>query len=255
MLTKRIIPCLDYKDGHVVKGRKFLSHRVCGNVEELADRYSKEGADELIFYDITASSDLRCVDTSWIKRVAQCINIPFCVGGGIHTINDAEKVLKAGADKISINTPALSTPSLIDDLVKIFGQQCVVIGVDSFFYESSYYVYKFTGSEKKMCSTGMKTHSWIQEVQDRGAGEIVLNCMNSDGMLQGYDMTHLETIRKITHVPLIASGGAGSALDFYNVFKKTSVDGALASSVFHDDILSISQLKRYLQEHDIEVRR
>ena len=187
MLAKRIIPCLDVKDGVVVKGVKFRGHEVVGEIVPLAKRYAEEGADELVFYDITASSDGRVVDKSWISRVAEAIDIPFCVAGGIRTVEDAGRLLAYGADKISVNSPALADPDLISRLADRFGVQCVVVGIDSRHEEGSdeYRVNQFTGDEKKTRVTQWSTLDWVEEVQKRGAGEIVLNMMNQDGVRRG----------------------------------------------------------------------
>ena len=254
MLAKRIIPCLDVKNGQVVKGVQFRQHTIVGDIVELAETYSLAGADELVFYDITASSDQRCVNVAWIEKVARVINIPFCVAGGIRTLLDAEKILNAGADKISINSPALENPDLINQFVKAFGQQCVVIGIDSLGNEGRYTVYQYTGDPNTVRKTQLSTLQWIREVQERGAGEIVLNCMNHDGVRKGYDLDQLTTMRKITHVPLVASGGAGKPEDFVDVFTCAHVDGALAASVFHQQTINIQELKIILKQNAIEVR-
>ncbi|MDA7742322.1 imidazole glycerol phosphate synthase subunit HisF [Francisellaceae bacterium] len=255
MLAKRIIPCLDVKDGRVVKGVQFKNHKVVGDILELARYYSDQGADELVFYDITASSDQRGVCKAWVNDVAREINIPFCVAGGIRSLEDAEAALQAGADKISINSPALERPELIDELVKCFGQQCVVIGIDSRRINNNYSVCQYTGNAEKTIMTQRDTFSWVKEVQERGAGEIVLNCMNQDGVKKGYDLEQLSLVRGVTNIPLIASGGAGSLSDFREVFDKTNVEGALAASVFHSKIIEIPQLKNYLLELGITVRK
>ena len=254
MLTRRIIPCLDVKDGQVVKGIQFRQHEVVGDIVDLAKRYRDEGADELVFYDITASSDKRVVEKKWIEKIAKVIDIPFCVAGGIRNIEQAKIVLNYGADKISINTPALERPELITELAKVFGSQCVVVGVDSCCESGDYFVYKFTGDEEKTTFTHKKTFDWIKEAQDRGAGEIVLNCMNQDGMRNGYDIEQLQRARQILTIPLIASGGAGDKFHFKEVFEQTNVDGALAATVFHKQIIGIKELKAYLKNEKIEVR-
>ena len=256
MLAKRIIPCLDVKDGVVVKGVRFRGHEVMGDIVPLAKRYAAEGADELVFYDITASSDGRVVDKRWISRVAEAIDIPFCVAGGIRSIEDAGRLLAYGADKISVNSPALSDPTLISRLADRFGVQCVVVGIDSYYDEATdeYWVNQFTGDENKTRTTQWHTLEWIKEVQNRGAGEIVLNMMNQDGVRQGYDLKQLAAVRDICQVPLIASGGAGTKEHFLDAFIKTNVDGALAASVFHKKLIDIRELKRYLQTNGIEVR-
>ena len=196
------------RDGVVVKGIQFRNHRVMGDILELAARYRDEGADELVFYDITASPDERTVDRSWVNRVAAVLNIPFCVAGGIRTLQDAETILNLGADKISINTPALENPKLIESLARRFGSQCVVVGIDSSAEGSDYLVYQYTGDPDRSQSSQRRTLDWVKEVQDRGAGEIVLNCMNQDGVRKGYDIEQLSTVRALSNVPLIASGGA-----------------------------------------------
>jgi len=256
MLAKRIIPCLDVRDGKVVKGVKFRDHEIIGDIVPLAQRYAEAGADELVFYDITASSANRLVDNSWISRIAEVIDIPFCVAGGIKSAAQAQNILMMGADKISINSPALQDPTLITRLNQQFGQQCVVIGIDSFFDEQSqtYQVYQFTGDETRSEKTTWQTLDWINQVQQLGAGEIVLNCMNQDGVRQGYDLEQLKLARNVCHVPLIASGGAGNMQHFTEVFQQADVDGALAASVFHKNLMTIPALKHYLAQQHIEIR-
>ncbi|TDF39612.1 imidazole glycerol phosphate synthase subunit HisF [Alteromonadaceae bacterium M269] len=256
MLAKRIIPCLDVRDGKVVKGVQFRNHEIVGDIVPLAEQYAKAGADELVFYDITASSDQRVVDKSWVNRIAQVIDIPFCVAGGIKSVADAGKILEMGADKISINSPALANPELITELHDRFGQQCVVIGIDSFYNaeDKEYQVYQFTGDEKRTQKTRWQTADWVKEVQERGAGEIVLNCMNQDGVRKGYDIEQLSAIREICQVPLIASGGAGAMEHFAEVYQKADVDGALAASVFHKAVIDIQELKTFLRNENIEIR-
>ncbi len=256
MLAKRIIPCLDVKDGVVVKGVKFRNHEVMGDILSLAKRYCEEGADELVFYDITASSDGRSVSKEWVRRVAEQIDIPFAVAGGIRSVAEAAEVLAKGADKISINSPALSNPALITELANEFGVQCVVIGIDSWYDEESgdYWVNQFTGDEKKTRRTRWKTLDWVREVQSLGAGEIVLNMMNQDGVRRGYDIEQLRKVREVCRVPLIASGGAGAREHFLEAFRDAGVDGALAASVFHKKILSIGDLKTWLIGQGIEMR-
>lgn len=256
MLAKRIIPCLDVRDGKVVKGVQFRNHEIIGDIVPLAERYAQEGADELVFYDITASSDARVVDKSWVSKIAQVIDIPFCVAGGIKTIEQAGEILAMGADKISVNSPALSNPDLITQLHDTFGQQCVVVGIDSYFNKESgeYEVYQFTGDESRTQKTNWKTLDWVKEIQQRGAGEIVLNCMNQDGVRQGYDLAQLEKVRNVCKVPLIASGGAGEMQHFADVYQQANVDGALAASVFHKQIITIAELKSFLHEHGVTTR-
>lgn len=256
MLAKRIIPCLDVKDGVVVKGVRFRNHEVMGDILSLAKRYTDEGADELVFYDITASSDGRFVSKDWVQKVAETIDIPFTVAGGINSVEQAALVLSKGADKISVNSPALADPGLISRLANEFGVQCVVVGIDSWYDEETacYWVNQFTGDEKKMRRTQWKTLDWVKEVQRLGAGEIVLNMMNQDGVRRGYDIEQLQRVREICHVPLIASGGAGTKEHFLDAFIKARVDGALAASVFHKKIISIVQLKQWLIEQGVEMR-
>lgn len=226
-----------------------------GDIMELAARYREEGADELVFYDITASPDGRSVDRSWVNRVAGVLDIPFSVAGGIRTVADAEEVLNFGADKISINSPALARPELVEELARRFGSQCVVVGIDSREEDSGdYRVYELTGDPDKTRHSGRRTIDWVREVQDRGAGEIVLNCMNQDGVRQGYDLTQLQLIRNACTIPLIASGGAGEMVHFAEVFKQARADGALAASVFHTAAINIRTLKSYLREQGVEIR-
>jgi cyclase len=238
----------------VVKGVQFRNHEVVGGIIELAARYRDEGADELVFYDITASPEERSVDRRWITRVAEVLDIPFCVAGGIRSVADAEEVLRNGADKLSINSPALADPALITALARRFGSQCVVVGVDSREEDGAYRVYRNTGDPAKTAFTGLTTAAWVTEAQERGAGEIVLNCMNQDGVRQGYDIAQLQQIRAISSVPLIASGGAGTMEHFAAVFSGAGVDGALAASVFHRGLIHIGTLKAFLRDAGIEVR-
>jgi imidazole glycerol-phosphate synthase subunit HisF len=242
------------RDGLVVKGVQFRDHRVMGDILELAERYRDEGADELVFYDITASPDGRTVDRSWVNKVARVLDVPFCVAGGIRTLADAETVLNYGADKVSVNSPALEDPSFVDALVRRFGSQCVVIGVDTLARDGDYHVYQYTGDPERTRASDRRTLDWVREVQDRGAGEIVLNCMNQDGVRRGYDIEQLSMVRDAVQLPLIASGGAGSMQHFKEVFEKARVDGALAASVFHSAAIAIPDLKRYLIQAGISLR-
>lgn len=254
MLAKRIIPCLDVKAGVVVKGKQFQRHKMVGNIVELAQFYSEQGADELVFYDITASSDGRSVDLTWIEKIACVINIPFCVAGGIRSIERARQILHAGADKISINSPALERPELISELAEAFGRQCIVVGIDACWCNGESWVYQYTGDEHCSRRTAYQAREWAERVQALGAGEVVLNCMNQDGMRQGYDISQLQSLRQILQIPLIASGGAGNMTDFALVFQEAAVDGALAASVFHQEEILIPNLKQYLQDKKIPVR-
>lgn len=279
MLSKRIIACLDVKDGVVVKGVQFRNHVVMGDILDLAQRYRDEGVDELVFYDITASSDYRVPDTSWIKKIARILDVPFCVAGGIRTWQAAERILNEGADKISINSPALERPEFITELADRFGTQCVVVGVDSRLAKgdqaepvldqqseimsvphhltshNQWVVYQYSGDERKTIRARYQTMEWLKIVQDHGAGEIVLNCMGSDGVRRGYDIPQLAAARACLHIPLIASGGAGEMSHFADVFHDARVDGALAASVFHNRHIHIATLKNYLHTQGIEVRR
>ncbi len=255
MLTRRIIPCLDVRDGVVVKGVRFRDHVVVGDIVELARRYRDEGADELVFYDITASPEGRRVDRTWIERVARIIDIPFCVAGGIHDVAAAREILHAGADKISVNSPALGRPGLIDELASAFGVQCVVVGIDSRRdADGEWRVRRFSGDPSSMQALHRRTLDWIVEAQQRGAGEIVLNCIDSDGVRDGYDLEQLGAARALCDVPLVASGGAGTPEHFRAVFTEADVDAALAASVFHSGAIAIPDLKRHLAAYGVEVR-
>ena len=242
------------RNGQVVKGVQFRDHRVVGDILELAARYRDEGADELVFYDISASPEGRVVDRTWIARVARTLDIPFCVAGGIRSVAEAEDVLAAGAEKISVNSPALENPELIDALSQRFGAQCVVIGIDSQTINGEYRVQQFTGDQARTRDAARATLDWVIEVQKRGAGEIVLNCMASDGMRRGYDIAQLTAVRECCQVPLVASGGAGAAQHFVEVFRVARVDAALAASVFHSGEIAIPNLRRELRAQGIEVR-
>ena len=233
---------------------QFRNHRVVGDILELASRYCQAGADELVFYDISASPDGRTVDRNWVSKVAKRLDIPFCVAGGIRTVAAAEDILRKGADKISINSPALENPALITELAKRFGSQCVVLGVDSRRIDDTWQIFQYTGDTKRITGTARNTVDWVVEAQELGAGEIVLNCMNSDGVRNGYDLEQLAAIRDRCTVPLVASGGAGKLQDFEDVFRKTNVSAALAASVFHSGEITIPDLKAYLRNSGIEVR-
>ncbi len=233
---------------------RFRDHRVVGDILELAARYRDEGADELVFYDITASPEGRSVDRGWITRVARLLDIPFCVAGGIRSVSEAEQVLGAGAEKVSINSPALADPDLIDALSERFGAQCVVVGIDSQTLTDGYRVQQFTGDTARTRDAGRDTLAWVAEVQQRGAGEIVLNCMASDGVRRGYDLAQLRAVRAVCTVPLVASGGAGDIGHFAAVFHEAGVDAALAASVFHSGDIAIPVLKQALRADGIEVR-
>lgn len=255
MLSRRIVPCLDVRDGRVVKGVRFRDHVDMGDIVELALRYRDEGADELVFYDITASPQGRSVDRDWVERVARSIDIPFCVAGGIRSVEDARSVLSAGADKISINTPALDRPELIGEIADAFGVQCVVVGIDSLRDEDGQWrVRQYTGDPERTRALARRTLDWVVEAQERGAGEIVLNCMGSDGVRSGYDLEQLAAVRALCEVPLVASGGAGEIAHFTQVFRDADADAALAASVFHSGAIRIPELKRELRAQGVEVR-
>ena len=255
MLSRRIIPCLDVRDGRVVKGVRFRDHVDMGDITELALRYRHAGADELVFYDIGASPEGRSVDYTWVERVSRLLDIPFCVAGGIRDVDTARRVLHAGADKISINTPALERPALIGELARAFGVQCVVVGIDSVREDDGEWrVRQYTGDPTRTRALPVRTLDWVIEAQRLGAGEIVLNCMDSDGVRRGYDIEQLSAVRAICAVPLVASGGAGEQEHFAEVFRRADVDGALAASVFHSGRIAIPDLKHFLRTQDIEVR-
>jgi imidazole glycerol-phosphate synthase subunit HisF len=255
VLTRRIIPCLDVRDGKVVKGVRFRDHVEMGEIVTFAQRYRDEGADELVFYDITASPEGRSVDRGWVEKVARVLDIPFCVAGGIRSVDDARAVLYAGADKVSVNSPALERPGLIEELAEAFGVQCVVVGIDSLRdVDGEWRVRQYTGDPTKTLALARLTLSWIAEVQRRGAGEIVLNCMGVDGVRGGYDLEQLDAARAICRVPLVASGGAGAMDHFRDVFERSDVDAALAASVFHSGAIAIPALKQHLRDAGLAMR-
>ena len=254
MPAARIIPCLDVADGQVVKGVRFRDHRVVGDIVELALRYRDEGADELVFYDITASADGRDLDPAWVSRVAAVIDIPFAVAGGIRCVDSARRLLAAGADKVSVNSPAIERPELLAELAHAFGRQCVVLGIDSFRSpDGTLRVRQFSGRPEAMREAGLETIDWAIRAARLGAGEIVLNCMNNDGVRQGYDLVQIEALVAAVDVPVIASGGAGTPRHFVDAFR-AGASGALAASVFHDRILGIGAVKDALAAEAIEVR-
>ncbi|MFS2189014.1 imidazole glycerol phosphate synthase subunit HisF [Mucilaginibacter sp. Mucisp84] len=249
-LAKRIIPCLDVKDGRTVKGVNFVDLRDAGDPVELAWNYSNQGADELVFLDITATVERRKTMVELVKAVARQINIPFTIGGGINEIADADALLNAGADKISINSAAVRNPKLIDELAAAFGVQFVVIAVDTRSIGDKNIVHLNGGR----LPTERQTLEWILEAESRGAGEILLTSMDHDGTKGGFDNGLLKTVNDAVHIPVIASGGAGKVEHFVDVFEKTNVDAALAASVFHYGEILIPDLKRILQSNKIEVR-
>ncbi len=254
MLARRIIPCLDVRDGRVIKGVQFRGHEDVGDIEDMAGRYARQGADELVFYDISASPSRRTVDPEWVDRVARVIDIPFCVAGGIRSVDHARARLFAGADKVSINTPALENPALIEALAAEFGSQCVVVGIDSRMVKGEWLCYRNTGDPGKISVEPKRMLDWIREAINRGAGEIVLNCMDRDGVRKGYDVQQLAAARELCSVPLIASGGAGAGEHFRDVFEISGVDGVLAASVFHKGVITIPELKAWLLAEGVKVR-
>jgi cyclase len=250
LLCKRIIPCLDVKEGRVVKGTNFVNLIDAGSPVELAERYSKEGADELVFLDITASHEKRKILIHLVKEVAKAIRIPFTVGGGISEIKDIEALLKAGADKVSLNSAIVKNHSLITESAKQFGSQATVAAIDVKFTGDMYKVFIKGGREE----TNLVGIDWCKEVVDRGAGEILLTSMDRDGTKEGYDLIFLKQLTENVTVPVIASGGAGKKEDFLEAFKEADVDACLAASLFHFNILPIEELKKYLNENNIVVR-
>ncbi|WP_312901182.1 imidazole glycerol phosphate synthase subunit HisF [Chryseobacterium taichungense] len=250
MLKKRIIPCLDIKDGETVKGINFESLRNAGDPIELAKKYEKEGADELIFLDITATIEERKTFLKLVKKIAAELSIPFTVGGGIASIEDVRILLEAGADKISINSSAVKNPRLIDDLSKEFGSQCVVVAIDTKFADMGDFVHIKGGRE----NTGIKTLEWAKIAEDLGAGEILLTSMDGDGTKSGFDLRMTKLISENVNIPVIASGGAGKIADFEMVFKQTKATGALAASVFHFNEIKIQDLKSELKSKNLAIR-
>lgn len=250
MLAKRIIPCLDVKDGRTVKGVNFVDLRDAGDPVELAWQYSQQGADELVFLDITATHEKRKTTIDLVQAVARQVNIPFTIGGGINEMRDAEILLNSGADKISINSAAVRNPQLIDDLAKAFGTQFVVVAVDTRFVEGKNYVHLRGGRDK----TDIETENWIKEAESRGAGEILLTSMDHDGTKNGFDNGLLKKINDTINIPLIASGGAGNQQHFVDTFQQANVDAALAASVFHYGEILIPDLKDTLRQNGMVVR-
>lgn len=250
MLAKRIIPCLDVKDGRTVKGVNFVNLKDAGDIVELAARYSSEGADELVFLDITASSDNRSTRLAWVEQVAAAISIPFTVGGGISSEADVEALLKKGADKISINSSALADPGLIDRLAYGFGSQCVVVAIDARQEAGGWQVYSKGGRVR----TEKELFSWAEEAAARGAGEILFTSMDNDGTHKGFANEATSEISRRLTIPVIASGGAGTPEDFYRAFTLGKADAALAAGVFHYGQLTIPEVKEYLATQGIEVR-
>lgn len=254
MVARRIIACLDVKAGRVVKGVRFVGHEDMGDPVELAERYRDDGADEIVVYDIAASAEGRAVDYGWLASLARSLDIPLCVAGGIRTIDEAVACLENGADKVSINSPALARPEFITELAKVAGSQCVVVGVDSRLIDGAWRAFQYTGDAATMRRTSRLTLDWIVEAEERGAGEIVLNCMDSDGVRSGYDVEQLAAARARLSVPLVASGGAGAPAHFVDVFRGANVSGALAAGMFHRRDATIGDVKRAAAAAGFEVR-
>jgi cyclase len=250
MITKRIIPCLDIKDGRTVKGINFENIKDAGDPVELAIEYAKQGADELVFLDITATNEKRKTLSELVTRIAKHINIPFTVGGGISSIEDVSILLNSGADKISVNTSAVKNPQLIKELANQFGSQCVVLAIDTKFENNDWYVYLNGGRVK----TELKTIEWAKQAVELGAGEILLTSMNNDGTKDGFAIDITKQISEAVNVPVIASGGAGNMQHFKEIFENGKADAVLAASVFHYKEIAIPELKKYLKENKIEIR-
>ena len=250
MLKKRIIPCLDIKDGRTVKGINFVDIKDAGDPIELAKKYILEGADELVFLDITATNEKRKTLAVLVEKIAKEINIPFTVGGGINTVEDAANIIKAGADKISINSSAVKNPSLIKEIADRFGSQAVVVAVDTKFENNNWFVYVNGGK----VATGITTLDWVKQAEQLGAGEILLTSMNNDGTKQGFAIDITNAVSASINIPVIASGGAGTKEHYVDVFKNTKATGALAASIFHFGEIPIPVLKQYLKDQNINIR-
>ena len=250
MLKKRIIPCLDIRDGRTVKGINFVDIRDAGDPVELAKRYVQEGADELVFLDITATHENRKTLSVLVEKISREINIPFTVGGGINSLADVSVIIKAGADKVSINSSAVKRPELITEIAEQFGSQCVVVAIDTKFVNEEWIVYVHGGR----IPTELKTMDWVKQVEILGAGEILLTSMNNDGMKTGFALDITNAVSMAVNIPVIASGGAGTKEHFKEVFQRTKASAALAASIFHFGEIPIPDLKNYLQTEKIPVR-
>ncbi len=250
MLKKRIIPCLDIQDGRTVKGVNFVAIRDAGDPIELAQRYVKEGADELVFLDITATVEKRKTLVALVTKVAKEINIPFTVGGGISSVEDVVALVNAGADKVSINSAAVKNPELISAIAQRFGSQCLVVAIDTKFEDDEWWVYTHGGRKR----TELKTVSWAKEIERLGGGEILLTSMNSDGTKDGFSLDITKQVSETVNLPVIASGGAGDSVHFKEVFEQTKATGGLAASIFHFNEIPIAELKAYLASNNISVR-
>ena len=251
MLTKRIVPCLDIRDGRVVKGVNFTGIRDVGDPVEAAAYYNQQGADELVFYDITATAEERGLFTDLLRRVASQVFIPLTVGGGINRVEDFERVLACGADKVSVNSGAISNPRLMEAAAKQYGAQCVVLSMDVKRVQGQFRVFSAGGR----IDTGMDALEWARQGQELGAGELVINSMDADGVRGGFDLEMLNAVRRVSSLPIVASGGAGNREHFLELFQKADVDAGLAASIFHFREVGIPQLKEYLEHHQIPVRR
>ena len=250
MLAKRIIPCLDVKDGRTVKGTNFINLRDAGDAVELAEIYSRQGADELVFLDITATNEKRRTLSELVRKVARKINIPFTVGGGINSIEDIEILLNSGADKVSINTSAIKNPQILEDAGKNFGSQCVVLAIDAKLIGNEWFVFLNGGR----VATDLKAIEWAKQGVNLGSGEILLTSMKADGTKKGFEIELTRKVSEAINVPVIASGGAGKIEDFVEVFDKGKADAALAASIFHFREVEIPTLKKYLRKQNVEVR-
>ncbi len=250
MLKKRIIPCLDIKDGTTVKGINFINIKNAGDPIELAKRYVDEGADELVFLDITATNEKRKALANLVSKIAKEINIPFTVGGGVQSLGDASVLINSGADKISINSAAVKNPGIVSQIASVFGNQSVVVAIDAKYNNGKYYVYLNGGR----IETNIDATEWAIKVEKAGAGEILLTSMDADGTKNGFNLELTKKVSESVNIPVIASGGAGTMEDFKSVFTKTKVSGALAASIFHYNEINISQLKNYLQQENIPIR-
>jgi len=250
MLTKRIIPCLDIKDGRTVKGINFVDLRDAGDPVELGAYYAECGADELVYLDISATNEDRKTFAELVTHIAERINIPFTVGGGISSKEDVERLLNAGADKVSINSSAVKNPDLINELSQAFGSQCIVVAIDARLVDNQWIVHTHGGSKP----TDIELFSWAREVEERGAGEILFTSMNHDGTKNGFALEALNKMSTVLNIPIIASGGAGQKHHFTDVFEKTNVDAALAASIFHFGEIPVPELKSFLKENNIPVR-
>lgn len=250
MLKKRIIPCLDIKDGRTVKGVNFVGLRDAGDPVELAKKYVQEGADELVFLDITATLEKRKTLVEMVHKIASAINIPFTVGGGINSVEDASAVIRAGADKVSVNSAAINNPQLISDLAAQFGSQCVVVAVDTRDVNGTQKVFVSGGK----IETNWQTLDWVKKAEELGAGEILLTSMDGDGTKEGFRVDITKTVAELVNIPVIASGGAGTMDHFAEVFTKTKASGGLAASIFHFNEIEIPKLKNYLKQQNIPIR-